>query len=145
MSKLATFTTDVAKAMFDFTRQNPRNAKAELAESVWDFGFTKDSPRQIFSLSKMFLSCQHVTSGQNVYFGFTIEPGDEPLQFIVKHWTQVGDEKVTQDFKEVEHVARIQDVPAVIREASLKAHEQAMALHLERIAEQREHLTRGVR
>ena len=32
MSKLATFTTDVAKAMFDFTRQNPRNAKAELAE-----------------------------------------------------------------------------------------------------------------
>lgn len=34
MSKLATFTPDVAKAMFDYTRQNPRNAKAELAESV---------------------------------------------------------------------------------------------------------------
>ena len=109
MSKLATFTPDVAKAMFDYTRKNPRNAKAELAESVWDFGFTKDSPRKIFSLSKMFLSCQHVTTGQNVYFGFTIVPGDEPLQFIVKHWTQVGDEKVTQDFKEVEHIARIQE------------------------------------
>ena len=145
MHKLATFTPDVAKAMFDFTRQNPRNAKAELAESVWDFGFTKDSPRQIFSLSKMFLSCQHVTTGQNVYCGFTIEPGDEPLKFIVKQWTRVGDEKVTQGFKEVEHIARIQDVPAVIRNAARKAHEQAMAMHLERIAEQREHLTRGVR
>lgn len=94
MSKLATFTPDVAKAMFDYTRKNPRNAKAELAESVWGFGFTKDSPRKILSLSKMFLSCQHVTTGQNVYFGFTIVPGDEPLQFIVKHWTQVGDERV---------------------------------------------------
>jgi hypothetical protein len=67
------------------------------------------------------------------------------LQFIVKHWTQVGDEKVTQNFKEVEHINRIQDVHVVISEASRKAHEQAMALHLERIAEQREHLTRGVR
>lgn len=73
-----TFTPDVAKAIFDYTRQNPRNAKAELAESVWGFGFTKDTPRKMFSLSKMFLSCQHVTTGQNVYFGFTIEPGDEP-------------------------------------------------------------------
>ena len=145
MSKLATFTPDVAKAIFDFTKANPRNAKAELAESVWGFGFTKDSPRKIFSLSKMFLSCQHVTTGQNVYFGFTIEPGDEPLQFIVKHWTQVSCEKVKQVSKEVEHIARIQDVPAVIRNAARKAHEQAMALRLERIAEQREHLTRGVR
>ena len=145
MSKLATFAPEVARAMFDFTKANPRNAKAELAESVWGFGFTKDSPRKILSLSKMFLSCQHVTTGQNVYFGFTIVPGDEPLQFTVKHWTQVGDEKVTQVSKETEHVARIQDVPAVIRNAAKKAHEQAMTLHLERIAEQRERLTRGVR
>ena len=145
MSKLATFTPDVARVIFDFTKANPRNAKAELAESVWGFGFTKDSPRKIFSLSKMFLSCQHVTTGQNVYFGFTIEPGDYPLQFIVKHWTQVGDEKVTQDFQETEHIARIQDVPAVIRNAAHKANEQAMALHLEQQANKRERLTRGVR
>lgn len=64
---------------------------------------------------------------------------------VPRRWAPVGDEKVTHDFKEVEHIARIQDVPAVIREASRKAHEQAMALHMERIAEQREHLTRGVR
>lgn len=49
MSKLATFTPDVARAIFDFTKANPRNAKAELAESVWGFGFTKDSPRKFFS------------------------------------------------------------------------------------------------
>lgn len=131
MSKLATFTPDVAKAMFDYTRKNPRNAKAELAESVWGFGFTKDSPRKIFSLSKMFLSCQHVTTGQNVYFGFTIEPGDEPLQFIVKHWTQVGDETVTQLGTTKEQVARVDDVPAIVHNAANKAKELANALRLE--------------
>lgn len=125
------FTQQVAKAMFDYTRQNPRNAKAELAESVWGFGFTKDSPRKIFSLSKMFLSCQHVTTGQNVYFGFTIEPGGEPLQFTVKHWTQTGDETVTRLGTTTEQVAKVEDVPAIVQNAANKAKELAKALRLE--------------
>jgi hypothetical protein len=125
------FTQQVAKAIFDFTKANPRNAKAELAESVWGFGFTKDSPRKIFSLSKMFLSCQHVTTGQNVYFGFTIEPGDELLQFIVKHWTQVGDETVTRLGTTTEQVAKVEDVPAIVHNAVNKAKELANALRLE--------------
>jgi hypothetical protein len=125
------FTQQVAKAIFDFTKANPRNAKAELAESVWGFGFTKDSPRKIFSLSKMFLSCQHVTTGQNVYFGFTIEPGDEPLQFIVKHWTQTGDETVTRLGTTTEQVAKVEDVPAIVHNAVNKAKELANALRLE--------------
>ena len=125
------FTPEAAKAIFDYTKANPRNAKAELAESVWGFDFSKDTPRKIFSLSKMFLSCQHVTTGQNVYFGFTVEPGDEPLQFIVKHWTQVGDEKVTRLGTATEQVARAEDVPAVVQNAANKAKELANALRLE--------------
>lgn len=125
------FTQQVAKAIFDYTRQNPRDPKAKLPESVWAFDFSKDTPRKIFSLSKMFLSCQHVTTGQNVYFGFTLEPGDEPLQFIVKHWTQVGDETVTQLGTTKEQVARVEDVPAIVHNAANKAKELANALRLE--------------
>ena len=125
------FTPEAAKAIFDFTRQNPRDPKARLPESVWALDFSKDTPRKIFSLSKIFLSCQHVTTGQNVYFGFTVEPGDYPLQFTVKHWTQVGDEKVTRLGTITEQVARVEDVPAIVRNAANKAKELANALRLE--------------
>lgn len=125
------FTPKVAKAIFDFTHQNPRDPKAKLPESVWALDFSKDTPRKIFSLSKMFLSSQHVTTGQNVYFGFTLEPGDEPLQFTVKHWTQVGDETVTQLGTTKEQVARVDDVPAIVHNAANKAKELANALRLE--------------
>ena len=60
MSKLATFTTDVAKAMFDYTRQNPRNSKAELAESVWGFGFTKENLLPLQDVPLM-PTCHHGT------------------------------------------------------------------------------------
>ncbi len=125
------FTQKVAKAIFDFIRQNPRNPKAKLQESVWCLDFSKDTPRKIFSLSKMFLSCTHVTTGQNVYYGFTIEPGGEPLQFTVKHWTQVGDETVTQLGTTTEQVAKVEDVPAIVNNAANKAKELANALRLE--------------
>ena len=125
------FTQQVAKAIFDFTRQNPRDPKANLPESVWVLDFSKDTPRKIFSLSKMFLSCTHVTTGQNVYFGFTVEPGDEPLQFIVKHWTQTGDETVTRLGTTTEQVAKVEDVPAIVHNAVNKAKELANALRLE--------------
>lgn len=127
MSKLATFAPDVEKAIRDYVSKNPRNPGTEPAESVWGFGFTRDTPRKIFSLDKMFF----VRKG--VYSAFTIRPGDEPLKFIVKHWTQTGEEKMTQVSKEAVQVASIQDVPAVIREAARKSREQAMALRMERI------------
>ena len=125
MSKLATFTPDVAKAMFDYTRQNPRNAKAELAESVWGFGFTKDSPRQIFSLSKMF------TAVRGVYYGFTMKPTEEPLRFIVSFFEQRGEEGTRNLGDEVKHIALIDDVPKVISNAANQAKTLADALRME--------------
>lgn len=124
MPKLATFSPDAEKAIRDYVSKNPRNPGAEPVESVWSFGFTKDFPRKIFSLSKMFLA------HKGMYSVFTIKPGDEPLKFIVKHWTQTGEEKMTQVSKEAVQVASVQDVPAVISEAARKSREQAMTLCL---------------
>lgn len=139
MSCINTFTSEVAESIFKFVKENRKFPNKDLSESVWGFGYTKDTPRQIFSVTKMYLSCQHVATGQNIYFGFTVSPGKYPLQFRVKYWTQRGDEQVGVEFTDTEEVASVQDVPAVIRNAAMKTYEQALSLHLERIAEQREH------
>ena len=139
MSYINTFTHEVAESIFQFTKENRKFPNKDLSESVWGFGFTKDSPRRIFSVTKMYLSCQHRATGKNIYFGFTATPGKYPLQFRVKYWTQTGDERVGVEFTETEEVARVQDVPAVIRNAARKTYEQALALHLERQGEAREH------
>ena len=138
MSYINTFTHEVAESIFKFTKENRKFPNKDLPESVWGFGFTKDSPRRIFSVTKMYLSCQHRATGKNIYFGFTVTPGKYPLQFRVKHWTQTGDERVGVEFTETEEVARVQDVPAVIRNAARKTYEQAQALYLERQGEARE-------
>lgn len=138
MSYINTFTNEVAESIFKFVKENRKFPNKDLPESVWGFGYTKDSPRRIFSVTKMYLSCQHVTTGKNIYFGFTVTPGKYPLQFRVKYWTQAGDEQVGVEFIDTEEVARVEDVPAVIRNAARKTYEQARALHLERQGEARE-------
>jgi hypothetical protein len=138
MAYINTFPREVAESIFNFTKENRKFPNKDLSESVWGFGYTKDSPRQIFSVTKMYLSCQHVTTGKNIYFGFTVSPGKYPLQFRVKYWTQSGDERVGVEFIDTEEVARVEDVPAVLRNAARKTYEQALALHLERQGEARE-------
>ncbi len=138
MAYINTFPREVAESIFNFTKENRKFPNKDLSESVWGFGYTKDSPRQIFSVTKMYLSGQHATTGRNLYFGFTGSPGKYPLQFRVKYWTQSGDERVGVEFIDTEEVARVEDVPAVLRNAARKTYEQALALHLERQGEARE-------
>lgn len=134
MSVCKTFSPEVAKAIFDYTKEHPRDPNAELAESVWGFGFTKDSPRKIFSLTKMFLACPHIVTGKNIYYGFTIypgkRPGDGPLDFRVKIWQQTADEKVKNIGESEWSLANIEGIPNMIANAVHNAKEPAKALHL---------------
>ena len=121
MTKLATFTPDVAKRIFEYTKANTRKER----ESVWGFGFTKDYPRQIFSLSKLF------TAVRGVYYGFTMKPTEEPLRFIVSFFEQRGEEGTRNLGDEVKHISLIDDVPKVISNAANQAKTLADALRME--------------
>lgn len=115
-----TFTDYVAREICNYTKTRPR----KLRESVWGLGFTKTAPRQIFSLSKMFLAVPGVS------YGFTMKPTEEPLRFIVSFFERRGDEDMRNLGDEVHHVAKIDDVPKVVENAARKARELADALHL---------------
>ena len=116
-----TFTDDTAREIFKYTKANPRKSR----ESVWSFGFTKEPPRHIFSLSKMFIAVPGVS------YGFTMKPTEEPLRFIVSFFERRGDEDMRNLGDEVHHVAKIDDVPTVIANAAHKTRELANAIRLE--------------
>ena len=118
---MLTFTESVAKAIFDYTKTNPRKSR----ESVWGFGFTKNPPRQIFSLSKLF------TAVPGVSYGFTMKPTEQPLRFTISFFEQRGEEGKRNLGDEVHHVAKIDDVPTVITNAAHKTRELANAIRLE--------------
>ncbi len=118
---MLTFTQDVARKIFDYTKANPRKSR----ESVWGFGFTKNPPRQIFSLSKMFIAVPGVS------YGFTMKPTEEPLRFIVSFFEQRGEEGMRNLGDEVHHVSLIDDVPKVISNAANQAKNLADALRME--------------
>lgn len=119
-----TFTQEVATHIFDYTRKHPRNHGSLPAESVWGFGFTKDSPRKIFSLSKIFLACP------NVSYGFKMEPGDCPLQFHISFF-QLKTGKTLALGEHVDHIAHIDDLPKVIDNAVSQAKNLADAVRFE--------------
>lgn len=118
---MLTFTQDVARKIFDYTKANKRKER----ESVWGFGFTKNPPRQIFSLSKMFSAVPGVS------YGFTMKPTEEPLRFIVSFFEQRGEEGLRNLGDEVHHISLIDDVPKVISNAANKAKSLADALRME--------------
>lgn len=118
---MLTFAQDVARKIFDFTKANPRKSR----ESVWGFGFTKNPPRQVFSLSKMFIAVPGVS------YGFTMKPTEQPLRFIVSFFEQRGEEGLRNLGGEVHHVAMIDDVPKVISNAANQAKTLADALRME--------------
>lgn len=118
---MLTFAQDVARKIFDYTKANPRTSR----ESVWGFGFTKNPPRQILSLSKMF------TAVQGVSYGFTMKPTEQPLRFIVSFFERRGEEGIRNLGDEVHHIALLDDVPKVISNAAKKAKSLADALRME--------------
>ena len=118
---MLTFTQDVARKIFDYTKANPRKSR----ESVWGFGFTKNPPRQIFSLSKMFIAVPGVS------YGFTMKPTEQPLRFIVSFFEQRGEEGLRNLGGEVHHIALLDDVPNVISNAAKQAKTLADALRME--------------
>lgn len=118
---MLTFTQVVAKKIFDYTKANKRKER----ESVWGFGFTKNPPRQIFSLSKMFSAVPGVS------YGFTLKPTEEPLRFIVSFFEQRGEEGLRNLGDEVHHISLIDDVPKVISNAANQAKNLADALRME--------------
>ena len=115
-----TFTDDVAREIFNYTKTRPR----KLRESVWGFGFTKTAPRKIFNVSKLF------TAVPGVSYGFTMKPTEDPLRFIVSFFEQRREEGKRNLGDEVHHIAKIDDVPKVVENAARKARELADALHL---------------
>ena len=118
---MLTFTQAVAKKIFDYTKANKRKER----ESVWGFGFTKNPPRQVFSLSKMFIAVPGVS------YGFTMKPTEEPLRFIVSFFEQRGEEGLRNLGDEVHHISLIDDVPKVISNAANRAKNLADALRME--------------
>ncbi len=118
---MLTFTQDVARKIFDYTKANQRKSR----ESVWGFGFTKNPPRQVFSLSKMF------TAVPGVSYGFTMKPTEQPLRFTISFFEQRGEEGLRNLGDEVHHVALIDDVPKVISNAANQAKTLADALRME--------------
>ena len=118
---MLTFTQAVAKKIFDYTKANKRKER----ESVWGFGFTKNPPRQVFSLSKMFIAVPGVS------YGFTMKPTEEPLRFIVSFFEQRGEEGMRNLGDEVHHISLIDDVPKVISNAANRAKNLADALRME--------------
>lgn len=122
-----TFTDQVEQAILDFARQNPMDPKANPAESVWGFGFTRDNPKRLFSVSKLFLAVPGVS------YGFKVSATPEPLAFRVKIFqlNDGGSRKPVTLGDTMEHVTLLPDVPKVIRNAENKARELANAIRLE--------------
>ena len=118
---MLTFAQDVARKIFDYTKANPRKSR----ESVWGFGFTKNPPRQIFSLSKLF------TAVPGVSYGFTMKPTEQPLRFTISFFEHRGEEGKRNLGDEVHHVAKINDVQTVLKNAANKTMELANAIRLE--------------
>lgn len=118
---MLTFAQDVARKIFDYTKANPRTSR----ESVWGFGFTKNPPRQILSLSKMF------TAVPGVSYGFTMKPTEQPLRFIVSFFERRGEEGIRNLGDEVHHIALLDDLPNVISNAAKKAKSLSDALRME--------------
>lgn len=118
---MLTFTPDVARKIFDYTKANPRKSR----ESVWGFGFTKETPRQIFSLSKLF------TAVPGVSYGFTLKPTEQPLRFTISFFERRGEDGIRNLGDEVQHIALLDDVPKVISNAAKQAKSLADALRLE--------------
>lgn len=123
-----TFTDQVEQAIRDFTRQNPMDPKANPAESVWGFGFTRDNPKRLFSVSKLFLAVPGVS------YGFRVYATPEPLAFRVKIFELKSDRDSRKPVTlgdTMEQVALLPDVIKVIRNAENKARELANAVKLE--------------
>lgn len=123
-----TFADQVEQAILDFTHQYPRDPKANPAESVWAFGFTRDIPKRRFSVSKLFLAVPGVS------YGFKVSATPEPLAFRVKIFqlkSDGGSRKPVTLGDTMEHVTLLPDVPKVIRNAENKARELANAIRLE--------------
>lgn len=118
---MLTFTESVARKIFDYTKANPRKSR----ESVWGFGFTREPPRQIFSLSKLF------TAVPGVSYGFTMKPTEQPLRFTISFFEHRGEEGKRNLGDEVHHVALLDDVPTVISNAAKQAKTLADALRME--------------
>ena len=118
---MLTFAQDVARKIFDYTKANKRKER----ESVWGFGFTKEPPRQIFSLSKLF------TAVPGVSYGFTMKPTEQPLRFTISFFEHRGEEGKRNLGDEVQHITLLDDVPKVISNAAKQAKSLADALRLE--------------
>ena len=122
-----TFTDQVEQAILDFARQYPWDPNASPAESAWSFGYIK-ATRKLFSVSKLFLAVPGVS------YGFTVYATPEPLAFRVKTFELRSGgtpRKPVTLGDTMEHVALLQDVPKVIRNAEKKARELAIAVKLE--------------
>ena len=123
-----TFTDQVEQAILEFARQYPMDPDASPAESAWSFGYIKDTPRKLFSVSKLFLAVPGVS------YGFTVYATPEPLAFRVKTFELRSDRDSRKPVTlgdTMEQVALLPDVPKVIRNAENKARELANAVKLE--------------
>lgn len=123
-----TFTDRVEQAIRDFTLQNPRDPDASPTESAWSFGYIKDTPKRLFSISKLFLAVPGVS------YGFTVYATPEPLAFRVKIFERRsgGDQRKPVTLGDtMEQVALLPDVIKVIGNAENKARELANAVKLE--------------
>ena len=122
------FTDRVEQEILDFARQYPRDQDASPTESAWSFGYIKDTPKRLFSISKLFLAVPGVS------YGFTVYATPEPLAFRVKIFElrSGGTPGIPVTLGDtMEQVALLQDVPKVIRNAENKARELANAVKLE--------------
>lgn len=123
-----TFTDQVEQVILDFARQYPRDPDDSPTESAWSFGFTRDTPKRLFSVSKLFLAVPGVS------YGFTVYATPEPLAFRVKIFELKSDgesRKTVTLGDTMEQVAMLPDVTKVIRNAENKAMELANAVKLE--------------
>lgn len=125
MSATATFTPEVFEKIQEYVKAHPRNPNTSTPESVWCYGYTKDTPRRFFGLSRMFCAIK------GVYYGLNIRATNEPLKFTVSIFEQIKDETVHHLGKTTEHVAILDDVPKVIANAEKQARDLAIALALE--------------
>lgn len=122
------FTDRVEQEILDFARQYPRDQDASPTESAWSFGYIKDTPKRLFSISKLFLAVPGVS------YGFTVYATPEPLAFRVKIFElrSGGTPGIPVTLGDtMEQVALLPDVIKVIGNAENKARELANAVKLE--------------
>jgi hypothetical protein len=50
MRTTATFTPEVFEKIQEYVKAHPRNPNATTPESVWGYGYTKDTPRRFFRI-----------------------------------------------------------------------------------------------